>query len=172
MEGACTKAYPHTTHALRARQKYRRHHSDALVKFLPGRCRFVNLVQLSQASNGYPGVIPLKLCSSMSICGPSTVSQTKQTPIRAVRPSSPVSDVCVAYPSKLQGDVAGTFTARMITGRMHGGKLESKTSEERCGHDKVLQVTPTTIVPSTDASAPTLKRRTSDLTRMAESICG
>ena len=83
-----------------------------------------------------------------------------------------MSDVCAASPSKLQGDVAGNLTARTVTGRMSGGRLEFKTSEDRRGHSIVLQLTPTAVVPSTDASASTLKRRASEMIRQAESISG
>ena len=60
----------------------------------------------------------------------------------------------------------------MVTGRMSGGQLEFKTSEDRRGHSTVLQLTPTAVVPSTDASASTLKRRASEMIRQAESISG
>ena len=125
------------------------------------------------ALDGCPEIVPIKqLQYHVAVCPFNPDGTSKQDAIRAVRPSSLVSDVCAASPSKLQGDVAGNLTARMVTGRMSGGRLEFKTSEDHRGHSTVLQLTPTAVVPSTDASASTLKRRTSEMIRQAESISG
>ena len=72
----------------------------------------------------------------------------------------------------MQGDVAGNLMARLVQARVEGGKLEVKCSEEGRGHSQVFHRAPTSIVPSTEASASTLKRRESELTRIAESVCG
>ena len=105
-------------------------------------------------------------CSTARSPPPST------TPIRSVRPSSTVAEVLSASPSKLKGNVATNLTARLVTARAEGGRLEVKTGEGGRGKPQVYQLTPECSVPSTDASASTLKRRAAELTRIAESVCG
>ena len=105
-------------------------------------------------------------CSTARSPPPST------TPIRSRRPSSTVAEVLSASPSKLKGNVATNLTARLVTARAEGGRLEVKTGEGGRGKPQVYQLTPECSVPSTDASASTLKRRAAELTRIAESVCG
>ena len=123
--------------------------------------------------DGCPEVVPLcHLRDHVDTCSFHPDAATKHKPIRAVRPSSTVAEVLTASPSKLKGNVAANLTSRLVTARAEQGRLEVKTSDQGRGHAQVYQLTSTSLVPSTEASISTLKRRESELTRIAESVCG
>ena len=125
------------------------------------------------ALDGCPMVVPIQhLQNHVKECAFNPDEPAKQQPIRAVRPSSTVAEVTTASPSKLQGNVAGSLIARLVSARAQDGKLEVKMGEERRGHPQIFHLAPSSIVPSTEASASTLKRRASELTRIAENVCG
>ncbi|XP_065188622.1 uncharacterized protein LOC135819357 [Sycon ciliatum] len=121
---------------------------------------------------GCPDVVSLhRLQEHVQECA-FNPQNTRMKPVRSVRPSSAVADVLTASPSKLKGNIATNLTARLVTARVEEGRLEVKTGDGGRGKPQVYQLTPEGSVPSTEASASTLRRREAELTRIAESVCG
>ena len=146
-----------------------KHPDKALSKLLSSRsirCDFY-----APSLCGCPAVVPLHtLKQHVDTC--SFNPTTPGIPIRAVRPSSTVSEITTASPSKLQGDVARSLTGSMVVAQACKKRLEVRTGANRKGHPLVFHQIPCSIVPSTEASASTLKRRAVELTRIAEEVCG
>ena len=118
---------------------------------------------------GCPEIVPLsKLQDHVAQCPFNPEVSTQ--PIRTLRPSSTVSDALTASPSKLRGDVAGSLTSHLVTARAQDGCLQIHLSNH--GKPQIYKRTSTSSVPSGEASARTQRRRTQELSRIAESVCG
>ena len=139
-----------------------------LIGILSIRCDFY-----TPSLKGCLHVVPLhQLQGHVQSCPFNPESVSQQPPIRSVRKSSTVAEVLSAPASVPQGDVATSLLTHMVTAQSEDGKLEVKTSSDRRGKPQVYRLVSECIVPSCAASSPTLKRRGSDLTKSAESICG
>ena len=95
---------------------------------------------------------------------------TATSPIRTVRPQSTVEDILTASPSKLAGNVAGCLTSHLVAARAQDGRLEVRTGTY--GKPQVYHWTTASSVSSDDAGSSTLRRRSSELARQAELVCG
>ena len=118
---------------------------------------------------GCPVVTPLRdLRKHVAACQFNPATTT--APIRTVRQSSTVEDVLSASPSKLCGNVADRLTGHLVAARVHDGRLEVRTASH--GKPQVYQRAVVSNVPSDRAADTTLRRRSSELTRHAETVCG
>ena len=95
---------------------------------------------------------------------------TATSPIRTVRPQSNVEDTLTASPSKLAGNVAGCLTSHLVAARAQDGRLEVRTGTY--GKPQVYHRTIASSVSSDDAGSSTLRRRSSELARQADLVCG
>ena len=95
-------------------------------------------------------------------CNPDSATGA---PARAVNPSTSVSDVRAASPSKLQGDVIGRLAGHLVKSLSDGDKLEVKTCCR--GQPMVFYRAPTSRMPSDLASAESMRRRSVKLTEVS-----
>ena len=95
---------------------------------------------------------------------------TSMTPIRTTNPKATVEEVLTASPSKLKGNVAGKLMSHLVMARAEEGRVEVKTSSR--GKPQVYERITTALVPSDEASARTVRRRSSELHHVAELVGG
>lgn len=95
---------------------------------------------------------------------------TSDVPIRTVRPTSTVSDILNASPSKLKGDVARKLGNHYVMANVVDNKFETWRGSH--GKPKIFTHTPAAGVSSCNASSRTIGRRNQGLDKIQQQMSG
>ena len=95
---------------------------------------------------------------------------TSHTPVRAITTASLVGDVLQASPSKMCGDVADRRMSIIALSKTNEGSLEIKSTSRATR--QVFQRITVASTSSQAASATTIRRRSSKLQSLSQTVCG
>ena len=110
---------------------------------------------------GCPATVPLaQLASHVQNC--------ENTGKQTVGPSTAVSDVLTASPSKLRGNVSDSLTSHLVKSKADAGVLQLRSR----GPSQTWQRTTVAAVPSNNASARTVRRRCAELEKTSQRVAG